>query len=411
MEFKLMVSRGVFCLFLVLPIAVFSQETTPKVKFGGFVKVDAFFDSRQTVSAREGHFLLWPAADNLDANGDDINAQPNFNILAVQTRLKAVAVGPEAFGAKSSAVVEGAFFGHSNADINGFRLRHAFVKLAWANSVLIAGQYWNPMFVTQVFPGTVSFNTGVPFQPFSRNPQIRLTKKVNNFNLIGVLYSQRDFSGTGPNGAGSKYLRNAALPTMHAQIQGKTGNLFYGAGVDFKVIRPELSTSANAQTYKSSETLSSLSYIAFAKAKLNKLTLKMEGLLGQNIYDQLSIGGYAVSGVDAATGESTFTNYNTFSFWSEISIGKKIEKALFIGLTKNRGTSDDIAGPVYARGSNIDQAFRIAPRLQVNSGKVRYSTELEFTSTAYGKADSKGLVKDTTSVANIRLLFALYYFF
>jgi hypothetical protein len=39
-----------------------AQEKEPQfgVKISGFVKNDFFWDSRQTVAAREGHFLLWP---------------------------------------------------------------------------------------------------------------------------------------------------------------------------------------------------------------------------------------------------------------------------------------------------------------------------------------------------------------
>ncbi|MCB0316360.1 MAG: hypothetical protein KDH84_24420, partial [Calditrichaeota bacterium] len=102
---------------------------------------------------------------------------------------------PDAFGAKASGVIEGAFFGHTNDDINGFRLRHAFVKLAWEKTALYFGQYWHPMFVTAVFPGVVSFNTGVPFQPFSRNPQFRLEQTMSSSaKFIVALLSQRDFA-------------------------------------------------------------------------------------------------------------------------------------------------------------------------------------------------------------------------
>ncbi len=47
----------------------------PQIKVAGLVKTDFFFDSRQTVSAREGHFLLFPAAHNYDLDGSDINCK------------------------------------------------------------------------------------------------------------------------------------------------------------------------------------------------------------------------------------------------------------------------------------------------------------------------------------------------
>jgi len=145
------------------------------ISFSGFVKSDIIYDSRQTVALREGHFLLYPAPESLDKNNDDINAKSNFNILSIQTCLTSKITAPDAFGAKTSGQFEGEFFGNTDGDINGFRLRHAFVKLDWTNLSLLVGQTWHPMFITEMFPAVVSFNTGAPFQPFSRNPQIRLT--------------------------------------------------------------------------------------------------------------------------------------------------------------------------------------------------------------------------------------------
>jgi hypothetical protein len=114
-----------FIIAAILTVQLGAQEDKNKwgIKFGGFVKNDLIYDTRQTVNAREGHFLLYPANENLDIEGTDINGQPNFNMLAIQTRLKGTITAPDALGAKMSGAIEGAFFGHSNADVNGFRLR------------------------------------------------------------------------------------------------------------------------------------------------------------------------------------------------------------------------------------------------------------------------------------------------
>ena len=189
--------KKVLLFILIFFTSMFAQEKS-KSSFGfelkGYAKTDVILDSRQTVSAREGHFLLYPTAENLDINNNDINANSNFNMLSIQTRLTAIVTGPDAFGAKTSGLVEGAFFGSIEKDINGFRLRHAFLKLDWSSSVLLVGQYWHPMFITECFPGTISFNTGVPFQPFSRNPQIRFTQLFGNIHLSFTAASQRDFA-------------------------------------------------------------------------------------------------------------------------------------------------------------------------------------------------------------------------
>ncbi|PLX22847.1 MAG: hypothetical protein C0600_16165, partial [Ignavibacteria bacterium] len=83
--------RLLSCLLLLLMIAPTGLAQQEKDEFGisfsGFVKTDIIFDSRQTVTARDGHFLLYPENEVLDANDEDINAAPNFNMLSIQTRL------------------------------------------------------------------------------------------------------------------------------------------------------------------------------------------------------------------------------------------------------------------------------------------------------------------------------------
>ena len=63
---------------LIFLNSIYAQQTEEKPKFGisfsGFVKNDIFYDTRQTVTVREGHFLLYPHNVKEDKNGSDINA-------------------------------------------------------------------------------------------------------------------------------------------------------------------------------------------------------------------------------------------------------------------------------------------------------------------------------------------------
>ncbi len=49
-------------LMAAFSFSTFSQNPEEKttIKWSGLVNVDYMFDSRQTVAAREGHFLLFP---------------------------------------------------------------------------------------------------------------------------------------------------------------------------------------------------------------------------------------------------------------------------------------------------------------------------------------------------------------
>jgi hypothetical protein len=415
----------------------YSQNKDPKfgIEFSGFVKTDAFYDTRQTVNIREGHFLLYPDNISKDADGIDINAKPGFNMLSIQSRLKGTITGLDAFGAKTSGVIEADFFGNENAsfsDVNGFRLRHAFVKLKWKSTELLAGQYWHPMFIAESYPGVVSFNTGAPFQPFSRNPQIRLSHSIGNIKLIACVFSQRDFTSIGPEYtfannkytsaslASSKYMRNAGMPNAHVQVQFKndSSTVIAGAGFDYKTIMPELYTVNTAATMKftSDVKLSSMSAIGFLNIKLKPATIKLEGVYAQNAYDMVMIGGYGVNEVsDTATGAKNFTNLTTCSMWADVqSTGKKIQFGVFGGYTKNMGSEDSIkTTSIYARGSNIDYVYRVAPRVVFISGKFNIALEAEYTFAMYGTAngDKMGQSTNNKAVANTRALLAFIYNF
>jgi len=400
--------KFLFALLLIISSISFAQDFG--INFSGFVKTDIIYDSRQTVSLREGHFLLYPANEKMDLNNADVNAASNFNILSIQTRLLGKITGPDAFDAKTSGQIEAEFFGTSDADINGFRLRHAFVKFDWEKTSLLVGQTWHPLFISEVFPGVVSFNTGAPFQPFSRNPQIRLSQTFDHIKMIITAASQRDFSSNGPDGFTSAYLRNSVLPNLNAQVQFSKGNNLIGVGLDFKKITPRLVTSKNFITKKS---ISTLSFTGYFKFNADPFLIKSQTVYGPNLADLMMIGGYAVRATNAADGQEEYTGIKVLSTWAEIIYGKELEFGLFGGYSKNLGADENISGSYYGRATNIDNLFRISPRIQWNSGKSRISTELEYTSAAYGKNNNsnKGKVIDTKSVSNLRLLFAVYYFF
>ena len=401
-----------FACVLVLAPIVRAQQEQPSfgITFSGFVKTDVMYDSRQTIAFREGHFLLYPANIATDRSGIDINAKDNFNILSIQTRLLGKITGPDALGAKTSGLIEAEFFGTSDADVSGLRVRHAYVRLDWPSSSLMIGQFWHPMFVVEMFPGVVSFNTGAPFQQFTRNPQIRFSQSLGKLKLTAAILSQRDFQSNGPAGLSSSYLRNAALPDLHAQLQYSSGSILAGCGFDYKMLVPRLVTTRNVATDGS---IGSTAFLGYVRFNLDPVTVKTEATYGGNLADMLMLGGYGVKSTDPLSGLETYSALKSFSWWGEISAGKDIEVALFGGYSKNLGADDNLTGALYGRGTDIDQLFRISPRVVWNIGKVRFASEFEYTSAAYGTPNglNKGKVENVKTVANARLLLAAYYFF
>jgi hypothetical protein len=393
-----------------------SQSPEPQwgIKFSGFVKTDMFYDTRQSSAStgiREGHFYLYPDNSISDAEGKDINANPSFHILNIQSRLKGDITGPDAFGAKTSGVIEAEFFGTSESDLNGFRLRHAFLKLDWTRLSLMMGQNWHPLFPAESFPGTLSFNTGAPFTPFSRNPQVRLNYKAGIAGLQFTAYSQRDFVSTGPDGSSNKYIRNSGLPGFNLQAKIPAGDIFTAwGGVDFKKLRPELRTSANFETDAS---VGSMVLFTTLRIRTEPLTVSLMGTYAQNATDLVMLGGYAVTSVtDPLRQYKKYTTLNSANLWVDMSTnGSKVSVGLFAGYAKNLGSSDEINGAFYTRGSNIDNLFRISPRIIFTSGKVSIGSEIEMTSAAYGLMQSNGKVNDAESVTNVRILLSSIYRF
>jgi hypothetical protein len=446
-----------FSLLLAVSFALQAQTSDPKevtqetktvekekkpplfgIGFSGFVKTDFIFDSRQTVNSREGHFLLFPENEKLDAEGNDINAKANFNILSIQTRLAGTITGPDALGAKTSGYIEAEFFGNINPNINTFRLRHAWIKLAWPKTELLTGQWWHPMFVPECAPGTVSFNTGAPFVVFSRNPQIKLTQTIGKLKLALTFLSQLDFTSDGPDGPNPKYLRNSVLPESDLQIQFVTKNstksveFMIGAGINYQMLTPRLATTVTLKpamdtvinnkavhydavtaTYKTDAKSSGMAYNFYSKLTIRRMTFKLGGEYGGNNNAYVMLGGFAVKSVtDLGKNLVDYANIRSFATWAEMHTNaKNWQPGLFLAYGKNLGAGEVVKGPYYTRGSNIDYAYRISPRLVFNANKIRMAGEVEYTVAAYGKTNEKGYVSDIKAIGNLRFLIGVYYFF
>jgi hypothetical protein len=312
-----------------------------------------------------------------------------------------------ALGAKTSGIMEAEFFGHTNEDINGFRLRLAYINLQWEKTSVIAGQYWHPMFITEVFPNVVSFNTGIPFQPFSRNPQVRIKHNFGIISLAATAYTQRDFSSPGPEGTSSTYLRNSGVPGLNITAMIKLPNMIFGIGGDYKTLRPRLITNNN---YSTNEEISSFAGMAFGKYEYSDFSIKIEGAYGGNLNDLLMLGGYAVYDTDEITDIKKYTPLHVISFWTDISYGKQIEFGVFAGYSENKATSKSF-DEYYSRGINIDYLYRISPRVLFNFENFRIASEFEYTVAAYGDFNNKGEVYNSEEVNNLRILTAVYLFF
>ena len=397
------------------------------MKFGGDIHSLFSYDTRQNVSAREGHIYLYPKDELLDANGKDINEGGVFNLASIRTRFNAKITGPDVLGAKTNGLIEADFIGMSNKNVNGVRLRHAYINLSWGKTSLLVGQTWSPLFVTEVFPGTVGANTGLPFKPFARNPQIRLTHRTANWKFLAALATERDHRSTGPDGSSTKYLQNAGLPIIQGQVHYYAGKHIIGASAEFKTIKPALSSitgtkeADNLQNWDNDETLSSWAMMGYFKLDFNPITFKAQATYGSNMTDVLMLGGYAVKSLNTITNEASYTPIKVLGTWADLSYNKNdYEFALLAAFSKNYGADDKLAlnadgeQMIYSRGSTIGELYRIAPRVSKKINQLKIELEVEHTAAAY--ADKNGMnekaeVIHSHWVANTRVMLGLCYFF
>lgn len=405
--------RSLLTVLLALTF-VTAQAQDWGIKFGGFLKTDVIMNTRKNLDIRDGELYFYPLRENKDANGDDINEVLNVNMLSFQSRLIGNITAPDFLGAKVSGTLESEFFGTTDGDINGMRLRHAVIKLDWGTSKLFIGQYWNPLFFEDAFPKVIQYNTGAPYIPFTRNPQIRYilapTEELE-FNLTAM--SQRDFTSVGPNGGSVEYLKFSGIPMMNFGFRYKPSSaLFLGGNAQYKVLKPRTATTKG---FKTDETVAGITANAAIKVSPSKdFFATIEGTYAQNGTDLLLQGGYIGVVTDASTGLEKYYATNNLSVAFDTQYGTKWMIGLFAGYSMNMGFSEEqtSAFTFYGRSADIDNMMRISPRLMYRDGSVQLGAELDYSSVAYGTVNAKtGKVENTTNVSNIRFQLAGYLFF
>lgn len=389
----------------------------PKAEFSGFFRAEAWYDTRQVPDMLDGLFHLFPLPRNLDANGNDINAQPSLNASVLATRLRTNISMPKLFNAKSSILVEIDFTGmHTMAHV---RFRHGLARLVWEQGTeLMLGQTWHPMFVTEVFPHVAGLSTGAPFQSFNRSPQVTIRQSLGG-GLRGIVsvITHGDFKSYGYNGQtgnigySSIPLRQGVVPNLHAQLQYTGRAVTLGVALDFKSIKPRLSTSppvvGSTTKYITNERLNGLSGMVYLRVQSGLLTSRLKGMYGQNLADHLMLGGYAVSTFDSITGRETYTPLSHVFGYLNITYGKTFMPGLFVGYAKNLGAASEVVEDVnrlYGRGVEIDYLFRVSPNFTYRSDRLTLIVEVEHTYGSFGTNDmtNKAIVVNATDVANTR---------
>lgn len=400
-------------LLFLFPLVAHSQENEqkPQVTLSGYVRYELILDTYESVDTRDGEVYLYPMPEKLDANGVDLNRNMNLNMLGLQARPKITATGMKAFGADVVGVIEGDFLGTGPDYSRMLRLRHGFFSLNWTNSQLLMGHTWHPMFVTECFPAAVSMGAGVPFHVLNRAPQIRYTAKFGNASLMGALLIHGYHKSTGP----AEAQRQSGLPDAQIQFKYNSEKFFTSFTAGYKFLKPRLVT--DTLGVSTDKMIGSFNLGANMKFSLNLITIKVEGIYGQNLTHFVMIGGYGAAEDPTTVDDYNYSNINTMSMWSDISYSNsKIEAAVFAGYSSNLSATDDYYSlEKYTRGENIKSIFRVSPRVVIKSGKVDFGIEYMITGAVYGTLDTKKpeyKFEDTEKpTINNRMIFSARYKF
>ncbi|NQV38174.1 MAG: hypothetical protein HQ509_09260 [Candidatus Marinimicrobia bacterium] len=361
----------------------------------GFIKFDAFYDTHPMVAAREGHYALYP---------DDGPDKAQLNFVTFQSRFRITSPTYDIPFGKVTGLIEADFFGTADGNENQLRLRHSFIKMYNDKATILFGQYWTPLFNIHVFPGTISFNTGVPFQPFARMPQIQAIYKISKtVSLLAALTMQRDaYQEIG----GNEKQIDAGIPGIHLHGRFTSKTLFAGSGFYYKTISPD-----------SDIILNSIVTTAYTKMTLGAMQLKAKWTYGEDLADHIMLGGYTAI-ADTILNTVRYENISSSNLWLDVSYKKsKVTYGLFFGRTNNLGMSTTVNDvelvEFFARGSSIKNINRISPRIQIQWEKLRLAYEFEMTSCDYFSDYKSNLIPSGTKnpVINYRNLFAVYLFF
>lgn len=408
------------CLILLLPFVATSQEVKKEkpVTFYGFVRNDFYLDTYKGLNAFQDVFYLFPNYIGTDANGKDINEQTTANLVSVVTRGGVNIVGPVIFGAKTTGCVEVDFAG--KPEIFLIRLRKAYTLFSWTKTKLLIGQTWHPFWNGDAFPRIGALNTGTPFQPFNRSPQVRLDYQAGAFTFSATGLYQQQYVSVGPIGASNTYKRDAVVPETVLSFEYNKKALTLGAGIDFNRIKPRVSTTgSDAKIYVADEYLNSTSMVAYGKYAPGKLMMLLKGYYGQNMAHLTMVGGYGVATYNPLNGLETYTNYNSYSTLFNITYGNKWKPGLLLGYLENLGTSDPLANKgakadVWGCGTSIMNMVRISPSISYSIPKFLLTAEFERTTAAYGVGEfnfSDGLYADNHLVTNNGIRLIMTWFF
>ena len=401
--------------FVLLGTGIVSaQEETPaKYKLYGFVRNYMVFDSHEVNAGTQDLYFYMPK-DSKIVDGVDQNAVPSFRMMALTTRLGLNISGYQIGDTKVSGAVEADFY-CMNGSVATFRMRQAYVGLSWDyfggyNLLVNVGQTWHPMAADM--PHITNLETGAPFNPFNRSPQIMAHWTAGHFTLTGGIIYPMQFLPTGPDGKSAVYNKYGMIPEVYLGITVKSGGFVGKTGLDFFSILPRwkgpVITEASIKdgertlTYDPEKTsmltsrLFAVSPFVYLQYTSGKFQVKAKSILAQSGEHMNLLSGYGPT-FDWSSMRLTYTPMQDWASFISFQYGKKLQVLGMFGYMERLGTTKKLFGYDNASvrslwlntaaDTRIQKAFRATPTLAYNLGKLTFSLEYNCTAGWFGEGD------------------------
>lgn len=394
--------------------AAFAQEETPaKFKLYGFIRNYTIMDTREVNGGTHDLYFYMPKDKDVNLNtGVDMNEGLNWKSLALTTRLGLDMSGYQFGNMYASGKVEADFYslnGSGSANtIAQFRLRQAYVALKWLpaegeNLVLNIGQTWHPM--SADLPHMTNLESGAPFGPFNRSPQVMAHWTKGAVTLTGgLLYLSQYLPMDAQAGAKSVAPYKYGLPESYLGITYKGGSIVAKAGVDLIATKPFRSyVNPIDGPVKAHGLLLAPTVFGYVQYTDGLFQMRAKTTLAHSGEHMNLLSGYGVAAVsDEPDGRHyTYTPMRDWASFVSAQYGKKVQVMCMLGYMKQLGTTQDLLDPSQlwlntAAATNIQQAFRATPTIAWNIGKLTVSLEYNLTAAEFGSKSidlATGLVK------------------
>lgn len=388
---------------------VTAHKVLSHFEFHGFIRSYFAFDTRESLAGTEDLYYYMPKDINSPA-GEDLNDQMSFRFAALTSRAWVDVKGFQ-FGAYHvGGRIEADFY----AGLNGvtgtaqLRLRQAFVSLARDGRTWKIGQTWHPMAAD--LPDIFSLESGAPFGPFNRSPQINFDWKINDwFGLTAAALWQMQYTSTGPNGASADYIKYGLTPECYLGLNFRTKKSLFRIGGDILSIKPR----NNNGERKVQDRLTTYNAFVYAQTKADNWTFKGKVTYAQDGGHMNLVGGYGVTDIMDDGISWNYTPTQTVSGWfTAMAKFGAWQPQMLLGYLENFGcykgivNNTIVAAPFFQKNNagTLARMARIQPELIYNLGSLQFGIEYMLTAAHYGKADAyKHATTDLHWVLNHRV--------